>query len=92
MNANTYDDSLPEDAAAGPADDEPLNNANLGAADDDDDDSALDLSEQTQRPNDTALLQQRVLAWQPILDPVRCDYCMIAWEALLLRLPSVSVV
>jgi len=27
------------------------------------------LSEQTRRPADTALLQQRVKAWYPILDP-----------------------
>jgi len=37
---------------------------------DDDDDSVLDLSEQTQRPRDVALNQQRINAWHPILDPV----------------------
>lgn len=37
---------------------------------DDDEDSALDLADQTQRPPDTALHQQRVNAWHPILDPV----------------------
>jgi len=37
---------------------------------DDDDDSVLDLAEQTQRPKDVALQQQRVNAWHPILDPV----------------------
>lgn len=37
---------------------------------DDDDDSALDPSEQTQRPVDNALNQQRINAWNPILDPV----------------------
>ena len=35
----------------------------------DDDDSALDISEQTNRPLDVALYQQRVKAWSPILDP-----------------------
>lgn len=38
--------------------------------DDDDDNSALDIAEQTERPPDTALHQQRVQAWHPILDPV----------------------
>lgn len=33
-------------------------------------DSALDLAEQTQRPIDNALNQQRIDAWHPILDPV----------------------
>jgi hypothetical protein len=37
---------------------------------DDDDDSALDESEQTLRPADVAINQQRVQAWHPILDPV----------------------
>jgi hypothetical protein len=37
---------------------------------DDDDDSALDPSEQTQRPVDNALNQQRLDAWHPILDPL----------------------
>jgi hypothetical protein len=35
----------------------------------DDDESVLELSEQTNRPLDVALLQQRVKAWAPILDP-----------------------
>jgi hypothetical protein len=35
-----------------------------------DDDSALEESEQTMRPPDVALHQQRVEAWHPILDPV----------------------
>ena len=37
---------------------------------DHDDDSVLDLSEQTQRPRDVALNQQRINAWHPNLDPV----------------------
>jgi hypothetical protein len=36
----------------------------------DDEDSALPIEEQTQRPPNTALHQQRVNAWHPILDPV----------------------
>jgi hypothetical protein len=36
----------------------------------DDDESVLSLSEQTNRPADTALNQQRIPAWYPILDPV----------------------
>jgi hypothetical protein len=35
-----------------------------------DDDSALDECEQTMRPADVALHQQRIDAWHPILDPV----------------------
>ena len=35
----------------------------------DDDESALDLAEQTERPKDVALQQQRIPAWHPILDP-----------------------
>jgi hypothetical protein len=33
-------------------------------------DAALDLAEQTNRPVDNALNQQRIDAWHPILDPV----------------------
>lgn len=34
-----------------------------------DDDDMPPLSEQTRRPLDTALRQQRVKAWYPVLDP-----------------------
>jgi len=34
------------------------------------DESILDESEQTMRPRDSALHQQRIEAWHPILDPV----------------------
>jgi len=34
------------------------------------DESVLSLSEQTNRPADKALHQQRIPAWNPILDPV----------------------
>jgi hypothetical protein len=36
----------------------------------DDDDSALEESEQFNRPLDNALRQQRIEAWHPVLDPV----------------------
>lgn len=35
-----------------------------------DDESVLSLSQQTNRPPDLALHQQRIPAWHPILDPV----------------------
>lgn len=35
----------------------------------DDDESVLSLSEQTNRPYNVAINQQRVRAWHPILDP-----------------------
>jgi len=38
--------------------------------DDDDNTSVLDMSEQTNRPPDVALHQQRIPAWMPILDPI----------------------
>jgi hypothetical protein len=34
------------------------------------DESVLELSEQTNRPPDVALAQQRIPAWHPILDPL----------------------
>jgi hypothetical protein len=36
----------------------------------DDDESVLDEAEQTNRPLNTALNQQRIQAWHPVLDPV----------------------
>lgn len=36
----------------------------------DDDESVMELSEQTNRPPDVALAQQRIPAWHPILDPL----------------------
>ena len=41
-----------------------------GSSEPDEDDSALELSEQTNRPADVALAQQRIPAWHPILDPL----------------------
>lgn len=35
-----------------------------------DDESVLSLSEQTNRPPDLALHQQRIPGWHPVLDPV----------------------
>jgi len=37
---------------------------------DEDDEGRLPLEEQTNRPPDLALHQQRIPAWNPILDPV----------------------
>jgi len=45
-------------------------NAPPVVAADEDDESVLDLADQTNRPQDVALNQQRVNAWHPILDPV----------------------
>mmetsp|Transcript_22771 Transcript_22771/g.63309 ORF Transcript_22771/g.63309 Transcript_22771/m.63309 type:complete len:395 (+) Transcript_22771:113-1297(+) len=41
-----------------------------GMTEREDDEDVLDISEQTNRPLDDALHQQRVQAWHPILDPV----------------------
>jgi hypothetical protein len=35
----------------------------------DEDEEVLDISDQTRRPNDGALKQQRIRAWNPYLDP-----------------------
>jgi hypothetical protein len=35
-----------------------------------DDEGVLDISEQTNRPVDDSIHQQRIQAWHPILDPV----------------------
>lgn len=52
------------------ADADPEPKQQLLEKDDDDDDDVLDPSEQTQRPVDHALHQQRLNAWHPVLDPV----------------------
>lgn len=67
----TFDDSLNnDDTGTGGGDGDYVPAGALAVGGDDDEDSALDISEQTNRPPDVALLQQRILAWQPILDPV----------------------
>ena len=43
--------------------------AGADSSDVDEDESVLELSEQTNRPPDVALAQQRIPAWHPILDP-----------------------
>lgn len=43
---------------------------NRAPTEDPDDDDVLDIWEQTNRPPDKALQQQRVPAWHPILDPL----------------------
>lgn len=46
------------------------NNNNHNNSRVEDDESVVDISEQTERPADIALYQQRIPAWHPILDPV----------------------
>lgn len=43
---------------------------NTNTREENDDESVLDIAEQTLRPLDVAIAQQRVEAWHPILDPV----------------------
>jgi hypothetical protein len=42
----------------------------MSSAHSEEDESVLDISEQTNRPPDVALAQQRIQAWHPVLDPV----------------------
>lgn len=42
----------------------------MAGSEPDEDESVLDLAEQTNRPSDVALAQQRIPAWHPILDPL----------------------
>lgn len=55
------------------------------ATEDNDDDSALDPGEQTQRPRDVALMQQRIDAWHPILDPVWVIVALFYLGVILVR-------
>ena len=41
----------------------------MAGSEPDEDETVLDISQQTRRPNDVALPQQRVRAWHPYLDP-----------------------
>ena len=47
-----------------------------------DDESVLDLTEQTQRPADVAVKQQRIQAWHPILDPEWVIYSFLILAAI----------
>jgi hypothetical protein len=53
-------------------------------ADDNDDSSVLPLDEQTMRPPDLAVYQQRVVAWHPILDPNWMIYSYLILAAVLI--------
>jgi hypothetical protein len=51
-----------------------------------DNDSALDPSEQTMRPEDVAFKQQRVAAWHPILDPEWAIYSFLILAVVMIPL------
>jgi len=61
---------------------------------DDEEESYLDPSEQTQRPADVAVQQQRVEAWHPILDPEWMIYTFLILAVIMIpvgfRLESIS--
>lgn len=42
----------------------------MSTTDSEENESVLDISEQTNRPPDVALAQQRIQAWHPVLDPL----------------------
>jgi len=46
--------------------------------------SVLDESEQTTRPNDSAFNQQRIAAWHPILDPEWVIYSFLALAVIMI--------
>jgi hypothetical protein len=46
--------------------------------------SVLEESEQTMRPNDVAFQQQRIYAWHPILDPEWIIYSFLAIAAIMI--------
>lgn len=71
--------------------DDDLKDTTTYVNDDDDNDSALDPSEQTQRPADTALNQQRVNAWHPILDPVWCTIALFYLGVILIPTGTVVI-
>jgi hypothetical protein len=48
------------------------------------DESVLDLADQTMRPPDCALQQQRVEAWHPILDPEWMIYSFLILAVILI--------
>jgi hypothetical protein len=43
----------------------------------DDDDPVLDLADQTMRPSNNAIQQQRIEAWHPVLDPEWVIYAFL---------------
>jgi cytochrome c-type biogenesis protein CcmH/NrfG len=50
----------------------------------DEDESVLPIEEQTQRPNDVAVQQQRIEAWSPILDPEWVIYTLLILAVILI--------
>lgn len=51
---------------------------------DGEEESVLEESEQTMRPKDVAVQQQRVFAWHPILDPEWMIYCFLALAVIMI--------
>lgn len=51
---------------------------------DGEEESVLDPSEQTMRPLDVAVQQQRIQAWHPILDPEWMIYAFLALAVILI--------
>ena len=51
-----------------------------------DDDSALDMSEQINRPNDSSVQQQTINAWHPILDPEWMIYTYLILAVVMIPL------
>ena len=54
------------------------------------DESVLDLADQTLRPKDVALQQQRVEAWHPILDPEWIIYSFLILAVILIPVGAFS--
>jgi hypothetical protein len=54
------------------------------------DESVLDLADQTMRPKDVALQQQRVEAWHPILDPEWMIYSFLILAVILIPVGAFS--
>jgi hypothetical protein len=57
-----------------------------------DDDSALDISEQTNRPNDSSVQQQHINAWHPILDPEWMIYSYLILAVVMIPLGTLMFV
>jgi hypothetical protein len=52
----------------------------------DDDNSALDVAEQVNRPLDSAVQQQHINAWHPILDPEWMIYTFLLLSVIMIPL------
>jgi hypothetical protein len=52
----------------------------------DEHESAVDIADQTMRPKDSAVQQQRVLAWHPILDPEWVIYSFLILAVVMIPL------